>query len=437
MVADFFNLSSLPWVQRHSHLLQLVDKIYQKIIALGFTADICQARLKALQDPCAFNIFVKANTILTNQHLGFLDTEFETILGAEVIGLGDIHCRSPVPKGRPSFKPHKTSGATKLQERKRDAFEKILVLRALSSEYVFLILEQLLRDSNLRDCRDVGTGRQNLGPRDERRSSKRASILAIVAIMLEQVLDFGDSLDKSGSMDNATKRRTRELSLVLLSYMRPPSLLSFPSEAPVNQTFGLSSDDSRKVFMHNTFWWELYKETADLLPSHLLQVRLENQPDTDRVSLNRPSNGLNSLISRLEVHYPSPRPYNTLSQPHSPTLPGATDLDHQSSTIDTTPGSSVEPSTSRRLKGTTDEKVSQLTKSYMRMNVGVKERSGIDLDSRPDPLGYADYWMLDALEREVLYNSTIIFPYTRYLDDGIEGSLGIAERIRYAIEEDN
>jgi hypothetical protein len=313
MVSNFFDLSCLPWIQSNSHLLKLVDEMYQKIIALGFTPDICQARLKALKGLCAFNIFVKTNTILTNQHLSLLDTDWETILEGDMVGPGKVHRQSRSKKNRLlSSSPHKPLGATELQEKKIKTFEKIGILRAISSEYVFLTLEHLLRDSNLRDWKAVRGGKQGLDVRDEERFSKRASILAILAVTLEQVLDFSDNLTKSSPIDIATKRRTRELSLVLLSYLQPPSLLSFPSEAPVNQTFGLLSDNSRDVFMRNSFWWEFYKETADLLPSHLLQVGLQKQPNPDKAPSDLSSSGPDLVGSRLKTSHPSHGSSSTL-----------------------------------------------------------------------------------------------------------------------------
>ena len=438
MIADFFNLSNLPWIQRNSHLLQLVDDLYQRIIELGFTPDICQARLEALRGPCAFNIFVKANTILTNQHLGFLHTEMETILRADVVGQADIHRQFRVNQKRlSSLTPHKQSGTAELQRRKIKTFEKIGVLRALSSEYVFLTLEHLLRDSNLRDCKDLGRGKQSLAVRDERRFSKRASILAIIAVTLEQVLDFGDSLTKPSPIDTATKRQTRELSLVLFSYLWPPSPLSFPSEAPVNQTIGLSSDTPQEVFMHNSFWWELYKETADLLPSHLLHVALEKPPNPDHVPFYPQSNGPDLSVSRLQTHHPSSGSSSTVSQLPFPSLPSAAHLGHQSNTSGTVPSSLGETSSSRRPKGITDKTLSRLTQSYMRMNIGVKRASIIDFEGRQDIKNpfYNAPWGAggrDAIERTFFtHESTIIFPYSRYLDDEIEGSLGMGDLVRH------
>jgi hypothetical protein len=51
------------------NILPLLDILYEDVIEYSFDLDVCQARLRTLQAPCAFYILIKLNGIPNNTHL--------------------------------------------------------------------------------------------------------------------------------------------------------------------------------------------------------------------------------------------------------------------------------------------------------------------------------------------------------------------------------
>jgi hypothetical protein len=257
IVRGFLDMSELPWMTEHLNILGFVDTIYAGIIKYAFSADTCQARLKALEGPCAFNVFIKTNAIFNHQRLKYVDTEIEEILKEDVeIKLLRRH-EQMAGLTEDEVQQHILSDL----EIQKDIFlHSVETLRALSSEYVFLALQELLRESNIRDCKDPS----NL--------HKRVGLFAIVGLTLEQVLDFEETSRRAKTLDKDTETTLRHLAIVLLSYLQPPSDLSFPKATKLNSTIGKSESSSVGVFMKNSFWFELYKASSGTVASHLLHI---------------------------------------------------------------------------------------------------------------------------------------------------------------------
>jgi hypothetical protein len=218
-----------------------MNTTYNTLVRYGFDAQVSSSRIKVLKDPCALNIFVKSNTILNNLHLKFIDSFIEEELKHSVemefveeqIRTGDI---------QRSEDEVQQLLLSKLELKKAESIRRLEVFRAISSEYVFLVLEEFLRESNIRDCK----GDKNL--------SKKASLMATIGLTLEQVLDFADTTQRSGHSDNEMKTMIKHLGLVLLSYLKPPSALAIPESFGFNKCFGASAVSPAGVFMDDEFW---------------------------------------------------------------------------------------------------------------------------------------------------------------------------------------
>lgn len=254
IIRDFFDISGHPLIKPRAEVLSLLDKLYADLIRLSFDAEVCMGRLAALRGSCAFNIFVKSNTIINNRHLPYVDHGMEGHFKESV----EIEIVYSIGAALEKFEDEFQK---KLEAKKSDYIRQLEVLRAVSSGYVFLVMDEFLRESNIRECR----GANNL--------PKQASLLAILGLTLEQVLDFADDAIRSNTLHEDLKTMLRHLGLVLLSYLEPPSPLAFPEQTEYNKCFGENRTHVTGVFMDDLFWYELYMASSKAIPAHLLQVR--------------------------------------------------------------------------------------------------------------------------------------------------------------------
>jgi hypothetical protein len=273
IIRDFFDMSAHSFLKQYPDILGLLDNLYDTIVGCGFDEQMSRSRIVALSGPCAFNIFVKTNTVLNNRHVKFIDNTLENYSRevAEIKMLTDGYPTDTMTQDGVQQKI-----LSLMEIKKFDTIQQLEVLRAISSEYAFLVLEEFLRESNIRDCK----GSNNL--------AKKASLLAFIGLTLEQVLDFSESAIRSKTLDSELTRMLRHLGFVLLSYLEPPSALAFPEGNNINICFGKSSRDVTGVFLENAFWYELWKSSSNAIPSHLLQVLPSPKPAADPPSLANP-----------------------------------------------------------------------------------------------------------------------------------------------------
>ena len=280
-VKDFFDMTDISPLKDQPNLLELIDTIYLKIIKLGFVEELCEARSKALRGPCAFNIFVKSNAVLNNWHLNDARRVIEERLRPDV--KLDVVQEMTRFGEELSEKAIEQKVAKQLVKRRAETFNNIETLRAQSSEFVCLVLQEILRESNIRKCRDA---------------PERVSLLAVVALTLEQVLDLVDNPLGLSTWDDRSVVMSRRMALVLLSYLHPPSALSFPKATALNRCFGKCPKSTAGVFMKDEFWYELYKASEHAIPAHLLQIA-----ETQRqIQPPRPAD-LNAQMSNLSERY--------------------------------------------------------------------------------------------------------------------------------------
>jgi hypothetical protein len=76
----------------------------------------------------------------------------------------------------------------------------------------------------------------------------------------------------------------RQLGLVLLNYLEPPSALAFPPSVKINDCFGRDESHITGVFMKDSFWYELYKACSEAIPAHLLHVVTQKDASKDSVA---------------------------------------------------------------------------------------------------------------------------------------------------------
>jgi len=234
MVKDFFDMTDISTFKDQPNLLELIDAIYLEIIKFGFVEEVCEARSKALHGPCAFNVFVKSNAVLNNWHLNDARRIVEERLRPDVeLDVFQNMTRFGEKLSREAIQQNV---AKQLLKRGAETFKNIETLRALSSEYVCLVLQEILRESNIRECRD------------DDKIPKRVSLLAVVALTLEQVLDLVDNSLRLSTWDDRSAVMSRHMALVLLSYLHPPSALSFPKASALNRCFGKSYESTAGVF---------------------------------------------------------------------------------------------------------------------------------------------------------------------------------------------
>jgi hypothetical protein len=215
--------------------------MYQDIVALGFYPEIARARLKSLQSPCALNVFIKTNTIIKHRSLEIIRKTF----------IDAIH-----PSMKETLYGKKSKARSQIQSSVDGQISQFMsylkTLRAYMSHHVFVFLASILRYSNIKDCKKPEMLR------------KRVSILAILRIMLEQVLDLED--EKSQEF----KTRMSGLGKVLLGYLQPPSILSFPAGSNLTSCFGKDEAAVAGVFLKDKFWFALYQGSTKTIPPHLL-----------------------------------------------------------------------------------------------------------------------------------------------------------------------
>jgi len=260
VVNDFFDMRKCSVFERQPDLLELVDTLYLEVITLGFLPSVRKARFKALSGPCAFNIFVKTNTVLNNWHIPHVQQVLDNSLAPFV--------QREIKKVSQSWR--RWDKDQLMVEIERETKENIQILRAVASEYLFPVLEEILRESNIRDCKKDSDG------------SRRVGLLAIIGLTLEQLLDYVESLNKATLLDAEVSKKSTAMALILLTYLKPPSLLSFPDAQQLNVCFGVREGTENDVFIENEFWFELYKASAHPVPAHLLQVAFE-PPDQSSV----------------------------------------------------------------------------------------------------------------------------------------------------------
>jgi hypothetical protein len=152
----------------------------------------------------------------------------------------------------------------KLVKRKSEFSSYLETLRAFLSQHVFFFLAQILRDSNIKDCRlpDMRV--------------KRVSLCAVLGLMLEQLLDLVEQCRKKKDEEQVVK--AKQLVGLLLAYLQPPSILSSVPNSPVNQRFGTDASWAGFYF-HDSFWYELYKESVKEIPPHLLFIADQSTPE--------------------------------------------------------------------------------------------------------------------------------------------------------------
>jgi hypothetical protein len=263
IIRDFFDMSGHSFIKRHPEVLDLLDELYNTIVVYGFDDEVSTSRKLALKGSCAFNIFVKSNTVINNRHLKFVDRLMEDRL-REVVEINLLTNPDALQNESEDEVQQKLLSA--LEVKKAENVRHLEILRAITSEYVFLVLEEFLREVNIRDCKG------NQMP------AKKASLLAALGLTLEQVLDFAESTTRSKSLDSEMEKMLRHLGLVLLSYLEPPSSIAFPESVEINECFGKDPNDVTGVFMKDTFWYELWKASSNAIPAQLLQVATQEAP---------------------------------------------------------------------------------------------------------------------------------------------------------------
>ena len=226
IIRNFFDMSGHQFLKRHPETLAMLDQLYGEIVVYGFDEDVSSARMAALRGPCAFNIFVKSNTVINNRHLHFIDTSMEDRLWAAV-QIDFVTSLDPCHQLSDNEIQQKL--LSQLEVKKAESVRHLEVLRALSSESVFQLLEELLREINIRDCKGFN------------QLPKKASLLAAVGLTLEQVLDFADSAERTKTLDSELKAMLHQLGLVLLNYLEPPSALALPSSVKMNDCLAETS----------------------------------------------------------------------------------------------------------------------------------------------------------------------------------------------------
>jgi hypothetical protein len=272
IIREFFDISGHPFLQRHPETIVILDQLYSEIVLYGFDADVSSARIAALHGPCAFNVFVKSNTVINNLYLPFIEESMENRLRETV----EIDLLTNLDTSRQmSDDEIQQNLLLRLELKKVESVRHLEVLRALSSESVFQFLEELLREINIRDCRGFN------------QLPKKASLLAAVGLTLEQVLNFADSASRTKTLDSELKAMLRQLGLVLLNYLEPPSALAFPPSVKINDCFGRDESHITGVFMEDSFWYELYKACSKAIPTHLLQVVTKKDALNDPVARAR------------------------------------------------------------------------------------------------------------------------------------------------------
>jgi hypothetical protein len=216
---NFFDVSTSHAIQAWENSLILIDTLYEEIVQLGFAPDVARARLKSLESPCAFNVFIKTNTILSHQKLKSVEAKLEDTFGPKLL--------QRIRQKHIGYVPQEnldTKLKDKLGKRVSEFFSYIETLRAFLSQHVFIFLSQILRDSNINDCRQPDM------------LVKRVSLCAVLGLMLEQVLDLVEQCREN--MEGEQVIKAERLGRLLLGYLQPPSILASIPDSPVNQSFG-------------------------------------------------------------------------------------------------------------------------------------------------------------------------------------------------------
>jgi hypothetical protein len=269
-------MSQHPSITDWPGILPLINMLYEKAIAFGFSPDVCQARLKSLQNPCAFNIFIKVGVIINNKHLKRVEKKirktFEPALREQMVE------KSASWKSMTSTELEAIL-ANKLKAKNSLFYDYLKQLRAITSRQVLAFLEQVLRDSNIRDLRKS----------EPNVLLKKVSLLAIVGLMLEQVLDLAERVQEGmRTQELVYVKMTKELGRLLLTYLQPPSPLAFPVASPFNECFRRDDNARTGVSMDGDFWYELYKESESYVPAHLLLIPENESKNAQKESHDDP-----------------------------------------------------------------------------------------------------------------------------------------------------
>jgi hypothetical protein len=245
---DFFDISTFPGVKTSPYPLEWIDALYAEVLPWGFSRDVGLSRLKSLKSHCAFNILVKTNAILNHVALKCMNEKLEERIKSDL-----IH-RFSIPNVMIEMVMEKQYARTRA-----DFFSYIETLRSFVSQHVFAFLATVLRYTNIKDCGKEET------------LFKRVSILAVLGLMLEQMLDFADHLkDAMPGIDTERMRMTKDVGRVLLGHLNELSALAFPSSRKLAQCFGKDESAIIGVFLKDEFWHELYKESSESIPPHIL-----------------------------------------------------------------------------------------------------------------------------------------------------------------------
>ncbi|KAF2668864.1 hypothetical protein BT63DRAFT_440922 [Microthyrium microscopicum] len=256
----------------------LLNTLYHSVTQYDFDQNTNSNRKESLRGLCAFNIFVKTNAILNN--LQIPDARFILESFVEHITDNDLNKKFSIDATmRQQLRP------LQLELKQADTIQRIQSLRAIASEWVSHTLEWLLRDSNIQDINKPEY------------TSKKLSLFAIVAVTLQQILDFADAETEQLEADLILHNLARRVAQVLLSYLQPPGPLSYIDNIKLNQCFiktpvsiHTSAKDQKAakspcqltpatilgVDMNNDFWTYLHTPVTqkDLPPtSHLLRSR--------------------------------------------------------------------------------------------------------------------------------------------------------------------
>jgi hypothetical protein len=245
---DFFDISTFPGVKTSPYPLEWIDALYAEVLPWGFPRDVGLSRLKSLKSHCAFNIFVKTNAIINHIALKSMDEKLKDLVKS------DLFQRFSIPDNMIEMVMKKQYVKTRAE-----FFSYIETLRAFVSQHVFAFLASVLRYSNIRDCGKPET------------LFKRVSILAVLGLMLEQMLDFADHLKGLNPEILSERRRiTTDIGRVLLGHLQELSVLAFPSNPPLARCFGKDKSAILGIFFKDQFWHELFKESSKSIPPHIL-----------------------------------------------------------------------------------------------------------------------------------------------------------------------